>query len=387
MSGADATPDRPTAPAGLVEALAALKAWLVRDAYPLWAGLGPDRDHGGWHDQLDLAGVPVAGPRRARVQARQAWTFAQAPRFGWDGDWRGAMRRGLDVLDHRFRRPDGLYRGLVPAAGQPSDEAELYDQAFVLLALAAACQAGEPGADVAAERLLGQLAPHPGGGFKELSGPALLANPNMHLFEAFLAWSEIGGGTVWQALADRQAQLAHSRLIDHDTGALSEDFGPDWTVPDDPAQRRVEPGHQFEWAWLLLKWRHSAGRAQDLRLALHLIGLAEQCGVDRVRGVAVNELDGDLEARDLSARLWPQTERLKANVAAAAVTDAAACWDAAESAARAILRYLDVPRRGLWRDRLDAAGDFVEEPVPASTFYHLVLAIRELDAAVGTPGA
>lgn len=372
-----------SAPPGLVGALAALKTWLLREAYPLWAERGPDPDRGGWRDRLDLTGGPVAAPQRARVQARQAWAFAQAPALGWDGDWRAAMRSGLTALETRFRRPDGLFRTVIPPNGRASDEAELYDQAFVLLALAAAHQAGEPGADLAAERLLGQLAPHPGGGFKELSGDALLANPNMHLFEAFLAWSEIGGGTVWQALADRQAQLAHSRLIDHDTGALSEVFGPDWAAPDDPAQRRVEPGHQFEWAWLLLKWCQSAGRAQDLRIALHLIGLAEQSGVDRIRGVAVNELDGDLEARDLSARLWPQTERLKANVAAAAVTDAPACWSAAESAAQAILRYLDTPRRGLWRDRLDPAGAFIEEPVPASSFYHLVLAIRELDAVIG----
>ncbi|HEX7761790.1 MAG TPA: AGE family epimerase/isomerase, partial [Caulobacteraceae bacterium] len=283
----------------------------------------------------------------------------------------------------RFRRPDGLYRGLVPADGRPSDHAELYDQAFVLLALSAAHKAGEPGAGHAAEALLGKLAPHPGGGFKELAGAALLANPNMHLFEAFLAWARAGGGTVWQALADRQAQLAHTRLIDLESGALIEDFGPDWTAPADPALRRVEPGHQFEWAWLLLKWCQVAGRPQDLRTALHLIALAEQAGVDTARGVAVNELDGELSPRDLTARLWPQTERLKANIAAAAVTGDPACWAAAQAAAETILRYLDVPRAGLWRDRMDQDGAFIDEPAPASSFYHIVLAIQELDAVVG----
>ena len=372
-----------TVPPGLVAACDALKGWLLRDAYPLWAELGPDRARGGWHDRLDLAGDPVLGPQRARVQARQAWTFAQAPALGWAGPWREAMTWGLEALETRFRRPDGLYRSLAPPRGPPSDHAELYDQAFVLLALSAAHQAGEPGANAAAESLLGRLAPHGGGGFKELSGDALLANPNMHLFEAFLSWAQAGGGTVWSALADRQAQLAHTRLIDLDSGALTEDFGSDWTAPSDPAARRVEPGHQFEWAWLLLKWCQVAGRPQDLRTALHLIALAEQSGCDASRGVAVNELDGELTPRDLTARLWPQTERLKANIAAAAVTDDPACWAAAETAARTILRYLAVPRAGLWRDRMDEAGRFIEEPAPASSFYHLVLAIRELDAVVG----
>lgn len=368
-----------SAPANLIASLAELKAWLINDAYPLWAAAGPDLDRGGWHDQLNLAGAPIPGDQRARVQARQAWSFAQAPALGWEGDWREPMLWGLGALQFRFRRTDGLYRAVVPAEGRALDHVELYDQAFVLLALSAAHKAGEPGADHAAEALLGRLAPDHGGGFKELTGETLLANPNMHLFEAFLAWTEVGGGTVWEALADRQAQLAHTRLIDLENGALLEDFGPGWTTPDDPARRRVEPGHQFEWAWLLLKWRLIAGRPQDLGTALRLIALAEQAGVDTARGVAINELDGALAARDTVARLWPQTERLKANALAGAVTGADACWGAAESAAQALLRYLDVPRRGLWRDRLDAADVFNEDPVPASSFYHIVLAIQELD--------
>ncbi|MGA0603403.1 AGE family epimerase/isomerase [Caulobacter sp. KR2-114] len=375
-----------SAPAGLIGAHGQLTAWLRDTAFPLWAERGPDRVLGGWHDRLDQSGEPAAGPQRARVQARQVWTFAQAPRFGWAGDWRGPVRWGLEALDHRFRRPDGLYRGLAPPADPgAADAAELYDQAFVLLALSAAREAGEAGAELAAEHLLGRLAPHPLGGFREVDGgAALLANPNMHLFEAFLAWAAVGGGTVWQALADRQAELARTRLIDLHTGALGEDFGPDWTAPADPARQRVEPGHLFEWAWLLLQWSRTAGRAQDLQRALHLIALAEQAGCDHHRGVAVDLLDGDLNAVALTARLWPQTERLKANLAAAEITGSAACWAAAETAAAAILRYLDVPRPGLWRDRLDADGRFVDEPAPASSFYHLVLAIRVLDEVVAS---
>lgn len=374
-----------SAPAGLIAARGRLVAWLRDDAYPLWAELGPDRDLGGWRDRIGLDGRPAPDAQRARVQARQAWTFAQAPRFGWTGDWRAAMRWGLAALDQRFRRPDGLYRCMIPPADAAKpDHAELYDQAFVLLALSAAHQAGEPGADVAAEQLLGRLAPHALGGFREVDGAApLLANPNMHLFEAFLAWAGAGGGTVWQALADRQAELARTRLIDPETGALGEDFGPDWTAPGDPARQRVEPGHLFEWAWLLLQWNRTAGRAQDLQRALHLIALAEQSGCDHDRGVAVDLLDGELHAVQLGARLWPQTERLKANLAAAEITGSAACWGAAGTAASTILRYLDVPRRGLWRDRLDAEGRFIEEAAPASSFYHLVLAIRVLDETLG----
>jgi mannose/cellobiose epimerase-like protein (N-acyl-D-glucosamine 2-epimerase family) len=33
---------------------------------------------------------------------------------------------------------------------------------------------------------------------------------------------------------------------------------------------------------------------------------------------------------------------------------------------------------GLWRDRRGADGQFIDEPSPASSFYHIVLALSEL---------
>src|SRR5437868_932904 len=71
--------------------------------------------------------------------SRQRWTrCAPGP-----GPWRSAVRHGLDALQRRYRRPDGLYRTLCDDSGAPLDErAFLYDQAFLLLALATAAKAG-----------------------------------------------------------------------------------------------------------------------------------------------------------------------------------------------------------------------------------------------------
>ena len=51
------------------------------------------------------------------------------------------------------------------------------------------------------------------------------------------------------------------------------------------------------------------------------------------------------------------------------------------TAARGLARYLETPKRGAWRDRLLADGSFVDEPAPATSLYHLVVAILELSAA------
>ena len=47
-------------------------------------------------------------------------------------------------------------------------------------------------------------------------------------------------------------------------------------------------------------------------MARRLVEIGELKGVDARLGVARNELWSDLTPKDLAAKLWPQTERLKA---------------------------------------------------------------------------
>ena len=66
----------------------------------------------------------------------------------------------------------------------------------------------------------------------------------------------------------------------------------------------VEPGHQFEWAWLLDRWGRARGAAQGEAAARRLYAAGLR-GVDRHREVAVNSLWDDFSVRDGWARLWP----------------------------------------------------------------------------------
>jgi mannose-6-phosphate isomerase len=122
------------------------RSWLFEAALPIWWEVGADRAHGGFFDRIDQAGQAISGPKRARVQARQVFVYAQAGRLGWDGPWEAAVRHGLDFLLTKYRRPDGLFRKLVTGRGRSADEDyDLYDQAFALFALAAGYEAlGRP---------------------------------------------------------------------------------------------------------------------------------------------------------------------------------------------------------------------------------------------------
>jgi mannose-6-phosphate isomerase len=158
---------------------------------------------------------------------------------------------------------------------------------------------------------------------------------------------------------------------------LHEFFDEQWKFAPGTPGRIVEPGHQFEWAWLLLRWagdRHPKARA----VAMKLIDVTEaNCIRD---GLALQQVLDDFSPHDASARLWPQTERLKAAALAARLTGDAKYRAMTIAAAQGLLRYLDTPIAGLWYDRIDATGQLVDEPAPASTFYHLVVAVAEISA-------
>lgn len=144
----------------------------------------------------------------------------------------------------------------------------------------------------------------------------------------------------------------------------------------------MEPGHQFEWAWLLTRWAISRNRPDALQKAKRLFEIGEGHGLCPVRKVAVMALLDDFSVHDPLARLWPQTEWLKSAMLLAVITEGEerqAYLASAMRAVHALQLFLDVPLKGLWRDKLKADGSFVDEDAPASSFYHIVCAIYELE--------
>ena len=89
--------------------------------------------------------------------------------------------------------------------------------------------------------------------------------------------------------------------------------------------------------------------------------------------------------RDADARLWPQTERLKAALLAATLTGESRYWSTALAAATSLLPYLKTSVPGLWFDIQRPDGSFIDSPAPASSFYHLVGATVALNTALRGP--
>ena len=378
-------PTRPSA-----EVLAASSRalqWLQEVAWPFWLARGIDRDANGhatgFHEHLTLDRQDcMAAFRRLRVVTRQTYVFSEAAAAGLPGA-EEAVALGLDYLRHRAFDPDGGYHWRFDLAGCSIDaRRDLYDHAFVLLALASAMRI-LPSAILRAEALaldayLQDVFSHPAGGYGESLPPSLprRQNPHMHLLEACLAASEVFGDDPFLDRADSLAELFLTRMFQPAEGALPEYFDEALVPHRDGGLFVVEPGHHCEWVWLL-DW-HGRRRAAAGRPAmpgataaiLHLTRFVDRHGIHRETGALIDELWSDGRPRAMGQRLWPQTERLKAEILrpdaeAARLVQAYAVLDS----------FIRPAPPGLWLERRMASGEFTRDAAPASSLYHLTQAI------------
>lgn len=364
--------------------------WMRVKALPVWSTLGQSTD-GAFAEVLTLEGRALSPQRRARVQARQIFVYASAGLSGWQGPWRSIVERGLARLYADYLRPDGLCRTTLTADGRPQDEtAYLYDQAFVLFALSAARSAGidDPTLEERAVRLRDALlaAAPAEGGLIEAGDHPYQSNAHMHLLEACLGWQAAGDDAGWTALADRVVDLAMTKFIDAEGGFLREFFTADWSPAAGEDGRLVEPGHQFEWAWLLARVGRARGR-DDVASAARRLYENGRKGVIERPVIAVDAMNDDGSIRSRRARLWPQTEWLKASLILAETAtdgDRQRLMADAASALRALWLYLTPD--GLWRDKHMPQGGFLDEPAPASSFYHIAAAFGQLVETGRTQG-
>lgn len=362
----------------LREATAHFEDWLFADALPLWWRNGADHVQGGFHELLAEDGSPAGTFRRARVQGRQSYVFAQAGAMGWNGPWREAAAHGLAYLDARYRQPSGQFCTLVSEDGAVLNAATLlYDQTFALMAMATIVKLSPERSDlIAAGHALFEAIvaarKHPAGGYVETGEKRFLSNPHMHFLEALLAWCEVEPDGVWGPAADGVANLACTKFIDRTHGFLREHFDETWAPAPGADGHVVEPGHQFEWAWLLMRWGQLRGHPEIRAVARRLFDHGLK-GVDPRRNAAVHAMNDDFAVTVPTARLWAQTERIKAALSLA-VAEEALLAEAARGAAT-LARYLDTPVKGLWFDRFEPNGQFTPEPAPASSLYHIICCI------------
>ena len=360
----------------------AVRDWLYRDALPFWALRGIDDVHGGFLEELSSAGAPTkCAFKRVRVQCRQTYVFSHAAVLDWPAG-EALSHLGFEYLRTKARLGDEGWARVLSRSGAVIDGApDLYDLAFVLFASAwryRACGEAWPlkcaheVLDFIEERMAAPL----GGYWPALPATeVILQNPLMHLTEACLGAYE---ATRHERFLDKAGELVglfRTKLFDGRT--LAERFTPDWRRLSSDQGCLVEPGHHFEWAWILAQYQRLTGEdvADEARALAHF---AERCGVDQSCGAVYDAITDGASLIRSSSRLWTNTERIKAYLALFELTGRDPTSEICSSLSLIFERYFANARRGLWVDHFDCDGRPISTAVPASIVYHLFLAFQEL---------
>ncbi|HUX39442.1 MAG TPA: AGE family epimerase/isomerase [Rectinemataceae bacterium] len=394
----DASP-RPGAGTGdYLDPRALAAAWLAR----------LPRSETGYAEAFDPSWREIGeGERTMLCQSRLAYVFVHAGILGVVG----AAEAGSEAIERMDRHfwNEGA-RGWIRSIGtdgRPADtRIDSYDQAFGLLALAWAYRATRKaslrekalaalaGLDEASRELklegYPEWRPSEGGGAWPDSLVPRRQNPHMHLLEAFLAWTEADPAGPWLAKAEAMVELAHRRFIDPGDGILGEFFDQGLSpLPGAPGRHR-EPGHQFEWVWLLRRWWEASGDEGAFATASRLYRFACDNGRD-LDGLSFDVVDPEGKIVADSKLLWPQTEMIKAHAAwyewGRADADRLAARRAALEAIDRIRDDYLLPGEALWHSQLGRDRAPLPMPTLSRLLYHLFLSLVEAERVFGPRGA
>jgi mannose-6-phosphate isomerase len=268
-----------------------------------------DAEHGGWFYSIDAEGKPL--DRRKDLYTHAFIVFACAHYWGKvrESLVESALNAALEIVSEQFARDDGLY------------EASL----------------GEDWSDLG-------------------SGP--LQNPQMHLAEAFL-----------QVLAVREDEGVQQALL-HLCEALQAQFiepqhGLMLEKPRGTVDNWFEPGHQFEWFYLL----ETSALLRDTPLHASIdraFSYAEQYGVKDAAVLAMLDVDG--KVIDATQRIWAQAEYLRALTLRSN--------NEAKLAAQLQAMQLRFLHDGGWYECRDGGGDVSRHDMPSTTPYHLATCLE-----------
>jgi mannose/cellobiose epimerase-like protein (N-acyl-D-glucosamine 2-epimerase family) len=373
----------------LDDLIAAFLQRMRRTILPFWASQGFDSDAALFGERTDLNGRLVRDvPHRAMVQARQIYVYSDAERTGENPGHGARAIQSLDNLLARFSDENDLQQGLAFSVSVNgaiiSFDRDAYTHAFVLFALASAFRLTQDKRLLRAiEGLVKFIDEHltdnqAGGLFNRYPSPEIFKrqNPTMHMLEAYLALHEALPSGQFLDRAAAVVRLFRERLFQSDLGVIFEIYGVNWSPEGRTPDLYFEPGHQFEWAWLLHKCDMLSG--SDHSYFCDMLWETACRNQPTFPFLCPDEVAIDPTLSKRTSRLWPHTEGIRAAICQ---------YERGNPDAEIVLErqlrtlhtfFLDRPFAAGWTDRVDARGQPISDMVPASTLYHLYTALTEL---------
>lgn len=360
-------------PSSSLPALARFSQHFAECIVPLWQGPGWNADLALPFESLDANHRPLPVQRyRAMACARQLYLFSS--RIGEPGaaERAAALFRSLQKHFHDAEHGGWFYS--IDAQGKPLDRRkDLYTHAFIVFACAhywgqVKQSLVESTLNAALDIIAQQFAREEGlyeaclgENWADLgNGP--LQNPQMHLAEAFLKVLAVRDDhpvrqallQLCDALEAHFIEPAHGLMLEKPRGAVDNWF---------------EPGHQFEWFYLL----HTSPLLRDTPLHASIdraFGFAERFGVKGAAVLATLDVHGNV--LDATQRIWAQAEYLRA----------LALRPGSQAMLPAQLEAMERQflHAGGWYECRDGEGAVSRHDMPSTTPYHLATCLEGLQS-------
>ena len=359
----------PAAKSELSAVFSTVQQHFMEVIMPLWQGPGWNAEMALPFEALDAEHRPLPAQRyRAMACARQLFLFSSfigTPQVADAQVRAAALFRSLQQHFHDAEHGGWFYS--IDPQGAPLDRRkDLYTHAFIIFACAHYwAKVREPLVESVLNAALHVVAEQfaDGDGLYESVleedwsslGAGPLQNPLMHLAEAFLATLEVREDAQTLAALDALAEAMQRRFVDIEHGVMLE-------KPLDAVDNWSEPGHQFEWFYLLESSEHLRGTPLHRSLTT-AFAHAEEQGVDQVTGAVVAMLEVDGSVKDGTQRIWAQAEYLRALTLRP------------DSEALLARQLNALQQRFLhpagWNECLDSQGQVSRSDMPSTTPYHL----------------
>jgi mannose/cellobiose epimerase-like protein (N-acyl-D-glucosamine 2-epimerase family) len=277
-----------------------------------------DTHHGGWFYSVDAQGAPLDTTKDLYTHAFVVFACAEYGRYSGNRDALKVVHNASALIQSQFAAEDDLFNAALSAD------------------------------------------------FGSVTGTSI-QNPLMHLTEAWLAACEATRDNVFGAALRRLAAAVARHFVHAPTGCIAE-------LPIGASNNVLEPGHQFEWFWLVKRAGalfDGTGLAEALTRAFDF---AQQHGVDARTGGVCASLDETGKVTDATQRIWAQTEYLRA---LASHSDPAVL--AALPTQIELFQQRFLHPRG-WFECKTPAGEVARADMPSTTPYHLATAYAALPA-------
>ncbi|MDE1236024.1 AGE family epimerase/isomerase [Vibrio aestuarianus] len=357
------------------------KDWLSSQVLPLWAECAV-RSNGVFEEGLQSDGQPFEEDLiRFRVQPRQTYVFAHATELGWF-DGAELVKNAVDNGFDHFRCETGEFVFSTSKDLVINNESKnAYEHAFAMLGYAwhfklTKEESSLENAETYYNWFESALADSENGGFFSSTDDKSLRsqNPHMHLFEALMTLYEVSGKELWLERASKIYGLFCTKFFN---GTNLIEFFDGNLEPNHELSENIDPGHQYEWIWLLNHYEHLTGIDVSEQIAA-LKTFAEKYGHSEL-GLVMDEIKDTGAVYRNTSRLWCQTELLKARIALFERNPSEDNESAVADAVALIFKhYLDNANKGSWVDQVNADGNPVSMNSPASTLYHIFLAMAEV---------